>query len=147
MKEHCTLTRVYRFSAGHRLYNPDYTEEENWRVFGKCTNPRGHGHDYTVEVTVCGRIDDETGMIIDINTLDRIVGEVLEELDHKRLDIEVPYFTEHRASGEIIARYLWERLSPRVASSSNAALCRVTLWETPNNYFEYYTECRRAEEV
>lgn len=136
-REICTITRVYRFSAAHRLYRKDATEEENFRIFGKCTNPMGHGHDYYIEVTVGGAIDPDTGMIINIGELDRIANEVIEELDHKRLDIEVPYFADLQPSGENIVKYLWSRLKPMI---KDGKLNYLKLWETQNNYFEYFEE-------
>ncbi len=139
-KEHCTLTKIYRFSAGHRLYNPDFTDEENRRVFGKCTNERGHGHDYYLEVKVAGEIDRETGMITNLKDLDHAVKDLIEELDHKRLDIEVPFFTNQKASGEIIVKYCWMRLKPLINGHTSARLCHLKLWETQNNNFEYFED-------
>ncbi|MEM4408639.1 MAG: 6-carboxytetrahydropterin synthase [Candidatus Caldarchaeum sp.] len=142
MKEVMTLTRVYRFSAGHRLYNPKFTDEENWRVFGKCTNKNGHGHDYYLEVTVTGNVDPESGMLVNVRDLDDAVGELLEELDHKRLDVEHPFFRENFASGELIVKYCWMRLEPALRSLGGARLNHLKLWETPNNSFEYFVEER-----
>ena len=105
MKDNCTLTKVYSFSAAHRLHNEKFSDEENREIFGKCNNPNGHGHDYSLELTIGGEVDEKTGMIIDIVKLDGIINSVLDELDHKRLDIEIEYFTKVRASGENIAEY------------------------------------------
>ncbi len=102
MGDNCTLTKIYSFSAAHRLHNDKFSERENKEIFGKCNNPNGHGHDYSLELTLSGEVDELTGMIIDIVKLDEIVGEVIDELDHKRLDIEIEYFTNVRASGEIL---------------------------------------------
>jgi len=136
-REICSITRVYHFSAGHRLYLKDVSEEENFRIFGKCTNPRGHGHDYYLEVRVSGHIDPDTGMIVNISELDDITRDVIDELDHKRLDIEVPYFKDAQASGENIVKYFWLQLKPRVKKGK---LSYLKLWETQNNYFEYFEE-------
>ena len=110
MKDNCTLTKVYSFSAAHRLHNEKFSDEENREIFGKCNNPNGHGHDYSLELTIGGEVDEKTGMIIDIVKLDGIINSVLDELDHKRLDIEIEYFTKVRASGENIAEYLWDKI-------------------------------------
>jgi 6-pyruvoyltetrahydropterin/6-carboxytetrahydropterin synthase len=136
-REICSITRVYHFSAGHRLYLKDVSEEENFRIFGKCTNLKGHGHDYYLEVRVSGHIDPDTGMIINMTELDDITGDIIDELDHKRLDIEVPYFTAVQASGENIVKYFWLRLRPRI---KKGRLSYLKLWETQNNYFEYFEE-------
>src|SRR5208282_1721022 len=87
------LTRRYRFSAGHRLHNDALSAEENLRVYGKCNNPNGHGHNYLLEVTVAGAIEPATGMVFDLGTLDGIVAEsVLDKLDHKNLNLDMENF-------------------------------------------------------
>ena len=135
MLDNCTLTKIYSFSAAHRLHNDKFTEKKNKEIFGKCNNPNGHGHDYSLELTLGGEVDELTGMIIDIVKLDEIVGEVIEELDHKRLDIEIEYFTSIRASGENIAKYLWDKIV--VLIPKPAYLYHVRLWETSENFFDY----------
>ncbi len=137
MGEVCSITKVYRFSAGHRLYLKGISDEENWRIFGKCTNPKGHGHDYYIEVKIRGEIDPETGMVIDIGELDELMKDVIDELDHKRLDVEVPYFRDFQPSGENIVKYMWSSIKPRLKSGE---LSHLKLWETQNNYFEYFEE-------
>ncbi len=136
-KEVCALTRVYHFSAAHRLHLDKYSDAENARVFGKCNNPRGHGHDYYIEVKVTGDIDSDTGMVVNMSVLDEMMRDIVEELDHTRLDIEIPFFREFQPSGENIVKYIWLRLQPKM---SMARLYRLKLWETPDNYFEYFEE-------
>jgi 6-pyruvoyltetrahydropterin/6-carboxytetrahydropterin synthase len=136
-REICSINRVYHFSAGHRLYRKDVSEDENLRIFGKCTNPKGHGHDYYLEVRVSGDIDPDTGMVVNMGELDEIARGVIDELDYKRLDIEVPYFTDLQPSGENIVRYFWLKLKPRIKTGK---LSYLKLWETQNNYFEYFEE-------
>ena len=99
-----------------KLHNEDFSEEKNKQVFGKCNNPMGHGHDYYLELTVKGDIEEETGMILNIEVLDEVVLSIIDELDHKRLDIEIDYFTKERASGENIAKYLWKNLADKIPS-------------------------------
>jgi 6-pyruvoyltetrahydropterin/6-carboxytetrahydropterin synthase len=136
-KEMCALTRVYHFSAAHRLHSEKYSDEENYRIFGKCNNPRGHGHDYYIEVKVTGDIDPETGMVVNLSEMDEMMRDIVEELDHTRLDIEIPFFREFQPSGENIVKYIWLRLQPKMKT---ATLYRLKLWETPDNYFEYFEE-------
>ena len=107
MSENCTLTKIYSFSAAHRLNNDKFSKEKNIEIFGKCNNPNGHGHDYYLELTVIGKISDKTGMIVHLDDLDVVADSIIEPLDHKRLDIEIEYFTKVRASGENIAKYLY----------------------------------------
>jgi len=136
-KEVCSVTKVYHFSAGHRLYIEGISDEENWRIFGKCTNPKGHGHDYYLEVSISGDIDPQTGMVINLGELDELMTDVIEELDHKRLDLEVYHFRNFQPSGENIVKYMWFRIQPRLKSGK---LDHLKLWETRNNYFEYFEE-------
>ena len=106
------------------------------RIFDTCSNPNGHGHDYYLEVRVAGGIDPVTGKVIHPEALDRAVGSALEELDYKRLDIEVPYFRERQPTGENIAEYLWGRLR----SSLRDGLVHLRLSETSSSYFEFFDE-------
>ncbi len=131
-----SLTKTYRFSAGHRLYIEELSEEENFRIFDTCSNPNGHGHDYYVHVKVAGDIDPESGMILNLQELDKTVNIVIDELDHRRLDIEVPYFEANQPTGENIAKYMWERIKPDLGDK----LIHLKLSETSNSYFEYYEE-------
>ena len=96
MSDNCTLTRIYSFSAAHRLQNDKFSDEMNKQIFGKCNNPNGHGHDYYLELTVSGDVSPDTGMIINIEELDFEVHKVIDILDHKRLDIEIDYFINIR---------------------------------------------------
>ena len=135
MIENCTLTKIYSFSAAHRLHNDKFTDEMNKEIFGKCNNPNGHGHDYYLELTVSGEVSSDTGMIINLEDLDVVVHKVIDELDHKRLDVEIEYFTKIRASGENIAKYLWDKIEGLIPSP--AYLYHVRLWETSENFFDY----------
>ncbi|KAF0506086.1 6-pyruvoyl tetrahydrobiopterin synthase [Gigaspora margarita] len=88
------LRRKETFSAAHRLHSPHLTEEENKELYGKCNNPNGHGHNYTVEITIRGEVDPHTGMVMNLTDLKKCMGvAILDELDHKNLDLDVPYFT------------------------------------------------------
>ncbi|MCL5005543.1 MAG: 6-carboxytetrahydropterin synthase [Acidobacteria bacterium] len=132
------LTRRYRFSAAHRLHNEALSTEENARLYGKCNNPYGHGHNYTVEVTVCGPIDASTGMLIDLETLDRIVEqEILERFDHAHLNLDVANFKGRVPTTENLCveifNLLWDKLNGR----GLARLEKVRLEETSSNFVEY----------
>jgi 6-pyruvoyltetrahydropterin/6-carboxytetrahydropterin synthase len=135
MKIH--LTRRYRFAASHRLYSAQLGEEENKRVYGKCNNPYGHGHNYVVEVAVSGAVDPATGMIANLTDLDAFVErKVIEPFDHTYLNEEIPEFRERVATTENICIEIFNRLRefPR------AKLERVRVEETSLNSFEYTGE-------
>ncbi len=136
IKEYVSLTKTYRFSAGHRLFLENLSDEENFEIFDTCSNPNGHGHDYSIEVKLTGDIDPETGMIYSLEDLDKIMKLVIEDLDHKRLDIEVPYFENDQPTGENIAKYIWSKIKPSLSDK----LIHLKLSETSNSYFEYYEE-------
>jgi 6-pyruvoyltetrahydropterin/6-carboxytetrahydropterin synthase len=128
------LGRRYRFVASHRLHSEKLSEEENCRVYGKCNNPYGHGHNYVVEVKVSGTVDPATGMIVNLADLDGFVErEVLEAFDHKSLNEEVQVFREKVPTTENLCIEIFERLK----HFSLARLERVRVEETSNNAFEY----------
>ena len=128
------LGRRYRFSASHRLHSPHLSAEENCRVFGKCNNPFGHGHNYVLEVSMSGDVDPATGMIANLADLDAFVDrQVLEEFDHKSLNEDVPIFREKVPTTENLCIEIFERLK----SFPKAKLERIRVQETGNNSFEY----------
>lgn len=127
------FARSYTFTAAHRLHSPSLSDEENRAVYGKCNNPNGHGHTYTLEVSLAGPVDATTGMVIDLAVMDRIVGETLEKLDFRHLDREVAAFADRPSTAENIVTYLWNELAPRF----EGRLQRLKLWETRKNVFEY----------
>jgi 6-pyruvoyltetrahydropterin/6-carboxytetrahydropterin synthase len=129
-----SFTRSYTFSAAHRLHAAQLSDAENQALYGKCNNPNGHGHNYRLEVTVGGAVDDATGMLIDMVAMDRSVRSVLDELDHKHLDREVAGFAARVSTGENIVIYLWDTLAPHFEGH----LAHLKLWETNNNVFEYH---------
>ncbi len=134
------LTRRYQFSAGHRLHNDALSAEENRRIYGKCNNPNGHGHNYLLEVTVAGPIDPATGMVFDLVALDRIVAEhVLEKLDHMNLNLDVETFRTEVPTTENLCRDIFSRLCApleKADSRGRVQLDRVRLEETRLNSFE-----------
>lgn len=136
MTEHVTVTKTYRFSAGHRLYMKGLTDEENFAIFDTCSNPHGHGHDYYLEVRAAGDIDSVTGTAVRLEVLDDAVLPVLGELDYKRLDLEVVYFKDTQPTGENIAGFIWDRLKQSLGRS----LVHLRLSETSSSYFEFFEE-------
>ncbi|HUE57082.1 MAG TPA: 6-carboxytetrahydropterin synthase [Candidatus Udaeobacter sp.] len=131
------LGRRYRFAASHRLHTSQLSEDENWRVFGKCNNPYGHGHNYILEVSVSGDVDPATGMIANLADLDAFVeSRVLEEFDHKSLNEDVPAFREKVPTTENLCIEIFQRLK----TFPKARLERVRVQETGNNSFEYSGE-------
>jgi 6-pyruvoyltetrahydropterin/6-carboxytetrahydropterin synthase len=131
------LGRRYRFSASHRLHSSKMSEEENRRVYGKCNNPYGHGHNYVVEVDVSGAVDPATGMIANLADLDSYVErEVIEPFDHKSLNEDVAAFRENVPTTENICKEIYQRLK----HFPLAKLERVRIEETSNNAFEYAGE-------
>ena len=132
------LTRKCEFSASHYYHNPAWSEEENQRAFGKCANLNGHGHNYTLEVTVKGEIDPTTGFVVDLKELKDILNrEVVDAMDHRHLNKEVPEFAAKMPTTENIAIAIWQRLSNKLQV---AKLHRVRLYEMPDLFVDYYGE-------
>lgn len=126
----------YEFSAAHRLHNPELSEQENIATFGKCNNPAGHGHNYQVKVSLTG-VPGPTGQLISIATLDELVNRIIiDHLDHKHLNLQVPEFAALNPSVENIAMVIFRRLAPHLATPK-AKLAGVTVWETPKTCAEY----------
>jgi 6-pyruvoyltetrahydropterin/6-carboxytetrahydropterin synthase len=131
------LGRRYKFAASHRLHSAQLSEEENCRVYGKCNNPHGHGHNYVVEVAVSGTVDPATGMIVNLADLDGYVErEVIEVFDHKSLNEDVPAFRDVVPTTENVCKEIYQRLK----RFAKAKLERVRVEETSNNAFEYAGE-------
>lgn len=129
------VTRRMTFSAGHRLHNDALSAEENRRLYGKCDNPNGHGHNFVVEVTVAGEVDPATGMVINLRDLKAVMAEIIEDgLDHKNLNVDVPAFKGVNPTAENIAVVLWGLLAGRLPAG---ALHEVRLLETENNFVSY----------
>ena len=133
------ITRRLHFSAAHRLARPEWSEEENRRVFGDCANPNWHGHNYELEVTVAGPVDPETGYVMDLKALKDLVNRcVVDDLDHRNLNLDVPWLDGIIPSTENLAVSIWERIAPHIPPS--AKLDKVVLWETPRHWVEYRGE-------
>ena len=130
-----TVTRLVRFNAAHRVHNPALSDEENRRIFGKCNNPNGHGHNYTLEISVAGEPDPTTGYVMDLGEVKRVADrEFVEHVDHRNLNLDVPFMQGINPTTENIVTACWRRLEPALRP---ARLTRLRLWETENNYVDY----------
>jgi 6-pyruvoyltetrahydropterin/6-carboxytetrahydropterin synthase len=129
------LSQKFEFAASHRLHNPDLSDDENRRCFGKCNNPHGHGHNYELQVTIAG--GSEAAPLIELPLLEQIVaGTIIDPFDHKNLNVELPEFAELIPSVENIAKVIYRRLSPALANKGGR-LASVTVWETTRTWCEY----------
>ncbi|MCS6789675.1 MAG: 6-carboxytetrahydropterin synthase [Bacteroidia bacterium] len=139
VKPRVYVSRRFHFSAAHRIYNPAWSDAENARVFGPCSHPAGHGHNYELEVVIAGSPHPDTGYVMDIALLKKLVEEnVLSQLDHRNLNTDVPFLADQIPTSENLIVSLWreiQRLLP-----SEVQLVELRLWETPRNCFIYHGE-------
>jgi 6-pyruvoyltetrahydropterin/6-carboxytetrahydropterin synthase len=135
------LTRRATFSASHFYWDESWPAEKNERVFGLCANRNGHGHNYTLEVTVAGEPDPVTGFVVDLKWLKGVMeSEVLSAYDHRHLNLDVPEFKHAIPTTENIAIAIWKRLEPVVTAADGARLSRIRVYETPEIFAEYRGE-------
>ena len=135
---HVTVTRRLMFNAAHRVHNPALSDEENARLFGKCNNPNWHGHNYTLDVSVRGEVDERTGYVMDLGALKTIVMErVVDRADHRNFNVDVDFMHGVIPTSENIVVAMWRELAPALRPRT---LVKLVLWETPNNYVEYAGE-------
>lgn len=132
------ITRKEHFNAAHRLFRPEFSDQENYMVFGKCSNPNWHGHNYTLFVTVCGEINPQTGFVVNLKELSKIIRQkIILKVDHKNINLEVDFMKDKFASTENLCVAIWEELEPEI-SQMGVQLFKVRLEETENNSAEYY---------
>jgi len=132
------VTRRERFSAAHRLYKPGLSDEENFKLYGLCSNPNWHGHNYVLEVIVKGNVDPETGYLIDLKDLKEIIRKhVIQKVDHKNMNLDTDFMKGIIPSAENITIAIWNQLVDKIPKGK---LHSVKLYETENNYFEYNGE-------
>ncbi|MEC3880666.1 6-pyruvoyl trahydropterin synthase family protein [Parapedobacter sp. 10938] len=132
------LTRRERFNAAHKLYREEWSLEQNQAIFGKCSNPNWHGHNYELFVTVKGEVDPQTGFVIDLKELKHIIEiHVIEKLDHRNVNLDVDFMRGKMASTEVLAIEIFKQLKPHV-EANGAMLHSVKLVETENNSVEYF---------
>ncbi len=134
------VSRQEHFNAAHKLYNPSWSKEKNEEVFGPCANANWHGHNFELIVTVKGDPDPETGFVVDLKKLSKLIKvEVIEKLDHKNLNLDVPFMKDKMASTENLAIEIWKILVEKLPSITNKAMLhKIKLYETPRNFVEYY---------
>ena len=131
------LTRVEHFNAAHKLYNPGWSKKKNEEVFGKCANENWHGHNYELFVTIKGEVNKETGFLFDAKKLSMLIKEqVLDKLDHKNLNVDVPFLQNMLCSTENITKAIWQQLVPYLPQP--VQLHCIKLYETPRIYVEYF---------
>lgn len=134
------VTRRERFSAAHRMFRQDWSDEKNREVFGKCSNPNWHGHNYILWVTISGEQSDDHGFVMNINVLKKIIREkVIEKIDHKNINLDVDFMNGMIASTENIAIAIWRELKPAIEKEGALLHC-IKIEETENNFIEYYGE-------
>lgn len=130
-----TVYRKAHFNAAHRLFKKEWDDAKNLEVFGKCSNPNYHGHNYELEVGLTGKIDPETGFLMDLKILSEIIREEVEDaFDHKNLNIEVPEFKNLNPTVENIAIVIWEKMRARISEEYKIS---IKLYETPRNFVVY----------
>ena len=134
------LTRRERFSSAHRLFKPELTDEENLELYGQCSHPNWHGHNYVLFVTIKGEIKETTGYVLNLKHLSKLIkDEVIEKVDHKNLNIDVDFLSGIIPSTENVAVYIWEKLKGPI-KDLGAEIYKVKIQETENNFIEYFGE-------
>lgn len=132
------ITRRERFNAAHKLFKEGWTDAQNAEVFGKCSNPNWHGHNYEILVTVKGNINPETGFVIDLKFLSKLIKEkVIDKLDHRNINLDVDFMAGKMASTEVLAIAIWEQLEGPI-QQEGCNLHSVRLYETENNFVDYF---------
>ena len=133
------LTRIEHFNAAHKLFNPRWSKEKNEEMFGVCANENWHGHNFDLYVTIKGTPDPDTGFLMDAKKLSKLVNEkILEQLDHKNLNLDVPFLKDMMCTSENLAVVIWQQLEPYLPG--NVQLHAIKLYETPRIYVEYFGE-------
>ena len=130
------ITRRLEFCASHRLYNPEFSDDKNDTTFGLCNNPNGHGHNYVLEVTVRGEVDPQTGMVLDLKALKKLINEeIVSKVDHKNLNVDVDFLEGVIPTAENIAIRVWDILEHKIKSGT---LHEVKLFESERNFVVYH---------
>jgi len=132
------ITRRERFNAAHRLFREDFSDEKNLEIFGKCSNPNWHGHNYELFVTVKGEINKQTGFLVNLKRLSKIIREnIILKLDHKNINLEVEFMKDKLASTENLAVGIWQEVEPHIKALGADLHC-VKVTESENNFVEYF---------
>ena len=130
------ITKKFEFSASHRYYKEKWSEEKNNQIFGSCTSPYGHGHNYELHVTISGKVDPDTGMIINLSDLKTHVNDVVKMFDHKFLNLDTPYFKDKIPTTENIANVMFDLIEKQISGKGNFVLNRIRLYEKKDLYVD-----------
>jgi 6-pyruvoyltetrahydropterin/6-carboxytetrahydropterin synthase len=130
------ITKKFEFSASHRYYKDDWSEEKNKKIFGSCTSPYGHGHNYELHVTISGKVDPDTGMIINLSDLKTQVNDVVKLFDHKFLNLDTPYFKDKIPTTENIANVMFDLIEEQIANKGEFILHTIRLYEKKDLYVD-----------
>ena len=130
------ITKKFEFSASHRYYKENWSEEKNNEIFGICTSPYGHGHNYELHVTISGKVDSDTGMIINLSDLKTHVNDVVKLFDHKFLNLDTPYFKDKIPTTENIANVMFELIEKQIANKGDFTLHKIRLYEKKDLYVD-----------
>ncbi len=136
------IHRKEHFNAAHKLWKPEWSDEKNFEIFGPCANENWHGHNFELIVTVKGKPDPETGFVVDLKKLSRLIkAEIIDKVDHKNLNLDVPFMKGKMASCENLVAEFWKILDPKIKEiNSDAMLHQIRLYETPRNFVDYFGE-------
>jgi 6-pyruvoyltetrahydropterin/6-carboxytetrahydropterin synthase len=134
------ISKKFEFSASHRYWKNEWSKEKNEKVFGLCTSPHGHGHNYELHVTIDGQIDPDTGMIINLSDLKKYVNVIIEKFDHKYLNLDTPYFKNCIPTTENIALILFDLIGKELSSKGPFGLYKIRLYERADLYVDVYRE-------
>jgi len=135
-QQNVLISKKFEFSASHRYYKEDWSEEKNQEIFGICTSPHGHGHNYELHVTISGRIDPDTGMIINLSDLKKHVNEVVNSFDHKYLNLDTPYFKDKIPTTENIANVMFKLIEKEISDKGDFTLHKIRLYEKKDLYVD-----------
>lgn len=130
------ITKKFEFSASHRYYKDDWSDEKNQDIFGICTSPYGHGHNYELHVTISGKIDADTGMIINLSDLKKHVNEIVNSFDHKFLNLDTPYFKTKIPTTENIANVMFDLIEKQIIGKGDFKLHKIRLYEKKDLYVD-----------
>lgn len=132
------LTRREQFSAAHRMFRPDWSDEKNFEVFGKCSNPNWHGHNYVLKVTVKGEISDDQGFVMNLEKLKKIIRErIIEKIDHRNINLDVDFMKDKIPTTENLVMAIWDQMKPTIEKEGVSLHC-IRIEETENNSVDYY---------
>ncbi|MFC2088690.1 6-carboxytetrahydropterin synthase [Calditrichota bacterium] len=144
VKKNILITKKFEFSASHRYWRDDWSQEKNDKVFGLCTSPYGHGHNYELHVSITGKVDAKTGMIINLSDLKKYINEILQQFDHKYLNLDTPYFENKIPTTENIANILFELIDKQLQKKGDFKLAKIRLYEKKDLYVDVCEETEDA---